>query len=63
MADIDHADAFGDAGGFRQQHRAAHDVEEVGNPLFRKTFGYDFRARKFRHLVQSPLARATARGW
>ena len=52
---VDHADAFLDAGGFRQQHRPAHDEEEVLDPFFGQTSGDNFRAGQFGHVVVSCL--------
>src|ERR1035437_3064842 len=50
MADIDHADAFLDAGGLGQQHRPAHDEEEVCDPLLLQAFSQDLRSGQFGHL-------------
>ncbi len=49
VADVDHADAFGDAGGLGQQHRAAHDIEDVLDAFLLQALRQDFRARQFRH--------------
>ena len=54
VADVDHADAFRDAGGLGQQHRAAHDVEDVLDAFLLQALRQDFRAGQFRHLCPSP---------
>jgi len=42
VANVDHANAFLYARGFGQQHRAAHDVEEILDSLLLQTSGDDF---------------------
>jgi hypothetical protein len=55
VAHVDHADAFLDAGGFRQQHRPAHDIEKILDPLFLQASGDDFRPGDFSHILVLPL--------
>ena len=53
VADIDHADAFLDAGRLGSQHRAAHDVEDVLDAFLLQAPGDDFAAVHFCHLSVS----------
>jgi hypothetical protein len=49
VAHVDHPDAFGDAGGLGQQHRAAHDVEDVLDAVLLQALRQDFRTGQFSH--------------
>ena len=49
VAHVDRADAFLDAGGFRQQHRPAHDEEQVLRAFLLQGLRQDFRTGQFCH--------------
>jgi hypothetical protein len=58
VADVDHPDAFLDTFRLGQQHRAAHDVEDVFDAFGLEAFRQDFRTGQFRHLRSPPRGSA-----